>query len=54
MEEKLSFEEIKFRNFVEHASDIIVLIDPQGVITYVNPAVEKVLGYTPGKESGLK
>ncbi|MGD0278251.1 MAG: PAS domain S-box protein [Smithella sp.] len=54
MEEKLSFEEIKFRNFVEHASDIIVLIDPQGVITYVNPAVEKVLGYTPRERIGAK
>jgi diguanylate cyclase (GGDEF)-like protein/PAS domain S-box-containing protein len=30
---------------VEHASDVIVLMTPDGMIHYANPAVQRVLGY---------
>ena len=45
MEDKLRHEEQRFRAFVEHSSDIIVLLNLEGTITYMNPAVEKVLGF---------
>jgi diguanylate cyclase (GGDEF)-like protein/PAS domain S-box-containing protein len=35
----------RFRALVQHASDIIVLMDRDGVMRYVSPAVEKVLGF---------
>jgi diguanylate cyclase (GGDEF)-like protein/PAS domain S-box-containing protein len=54
VEEKLRFEEQRFRNFVEHSSDIIVLINLEGTIIYVNPAVEQVLGYKPEERIGAK
>lgn len=54
MEEILRFEEQRFRNFVEHSSDIIVLINLAGDILYVNPAIKQVLGYTPEERIGAK
>jgi len=38
-------DEGRFRAFVEHSSDIIAIINLEGIITYINPAVERVLGY---------
>jgi len=52
MEEKLRFEEKRFRAFVEHASDMIVLVNREGVILYVNPAIESILGYKPEERIG--
>jgi PAS domain S-box-containing protein len=54
MEEKLRFEEQRFRTFVEHSSDIIVLLNLEGIITYINPAVERVLGFKPEERIGAK
>lgn len=54
MEEKLRLEEQRFRNFVEHSSDIIALVNLKGVITYVNPAIEYVLGFKPEERIGAK
>ncbi|HNZ65115.1 MAG TPA: diguanylate cyclase [Smithella sp.] len=54
MEEKLKFEEQRFRNFVEHSSDIIVSVNLEGIITYINPAIEQVLGYTPEERIGAR
>jgi len=45
MEEKLRFDGQRFRALVEHSSDIIVLINREGIITYINPAVETTLGF---------
>lgn len=50
--DKLQLEEQRFRAFIEHSSDIIVLLDPRGVIHYVNPVVEKVLGFKPEERIG--
>ena len=54
MEEKLRYEERRFRTFVEHSLDIIVLMNLEGTITYINPAVEKVLGFKPEERIGAK
>ena len=52
MEDKLRFEEQRFRAMVEHSSDIIVLVNREGTISYINPAVEQVLGFTPEERIG--
>jgi PAS domain S-box-containing protein len=53
-EEKLRHEEQRFRAFIEHSSDIIVIMNREGIITYVNPAVERVLGFKPEERIGAK
>jgi len=52
MEEKLRYEEQRFRAFVENSPDMITLINLEGTITYVNPAVEKILGFKPEERIG--
>jgi PAS domain S-box-containing protein len=44
-EEKLSFEGQRFQALADHSLDIIILMNTQGGVTYINPSVEKVLGY---------
>jgi diguanylate cyclase (GGDEF)-like protein/PAS domain S-box-containing protein len=51
-DEKLQLEAQRFRAFVEHSSDIIVLVNLNGVITYINPAVEIILGFKPEERIG--
>jgi PAS domain S-box-containing protein len=45
IEEKLRKEEQRFRALEEHSSDIIVLVNRKGIITYENQAIERVLGF---------
>ena len=54
IEEKLRFEEQRFRSFVEHSSDILVLLNLEGTIVYINPAVEQILGFKPEERIGAK
>jgi PAS domain S-box-containing protein/putative nucleotidyltransferase with HDIG domain len=54
MDEKLQIEEQRFRSFVEHSSDIIVVVNLEGIIIYINPAVEKVLGFKVEERIGAK
>ena len=54
VEEKLRHEEQRFRALAEHSSDIIVIVNRKGIITYINPAVEKVLGFKPEERIGAK
>ncbi len=37
---------LKFRMGIERSGDAVFLTDPDGTITYVNPAFEKMFGYT--------
>ncbi len=46
--------EAQFRGLAESAGDIIVSIDFEGTVLYVNPAVEDILGYKPEEVIGLK
>jgi PAS domain S-box-containing protein len=39
--------EERFRMLVQHTSDITMVADPAGMITYISPSVETTLGYTP-------
>ncbi len=51
-EEKLRAEEQRFRALIEHSSDIVVVADLNAIVTYINPAVEKVLGFCPEERIG--
>jgi len=39
------FDERRFRSLVQHASDIIMIVSAEGLISYVSPSVQRVLGY---------
>ena len=47
IEEKLAESEKKYRNLVETAHDLIWTIDPEGIITFMNRASERIYGYKP-------
>jgi len=44
----------KFQIAVENSSDQIVITDPEGIILYINPAVEGINGYTQKEAMGKK
>jgi len=46
-EEALRKSEGRFRSLVQRASDLTMVTDEAGVITYVSPAAESLLGYQP-------
>src|SRR5215212_4025947 len=51
-EEALKRNEQYFRSVVRNASDVITVLEADGTIRYVSPAVEKVTGYRPEEEAG--
>jgi len=51
---KLHNAEQLFLALVEHTSDIIVAMNREGIITYINPAVAKVLGFKDKEMIGAK
>ena len=53
-DETLRAGEEKFRSLVQNASDMIVVLDAGGTITYESPAVERVLGYRPEERIGTR
>ena len=46
-EQKLRESEQRFRTLVQNSSDVITVIDADGIVGYVSPAVERVVGYRP-------
>ncbi len=44
---ELQQREEHFRSLIEHASDIITIVNSDSTIRYASPAVERVLGYQP-------
>jgi PAS domain S-box-containing protein len=46
-EQEVLLNEARFRALVQNASDIIVVLDAQGIVRYVSPSVQQVLGYDP-------
>lgn len=44
--------EERFRALVERASDVTVIVDSGGVVTWVSPAVERAIGLTPDRLIG--
>ena len=51
-EQKLRESEEKYRDLVENIHDVIYVINENGVLTYVSPAIESVLGYTALEAAG--
>jgi len=39
--------ERRFRALVEHSTDAIALLTPEGIVTYASASIERILGYTP-------
>jgi diguanylate cyclase (GGDEF)-like protein/PAS domain S-box-containing protein len=46
--------ERRFRSLIERSSDIITVVDREGIITYESPSVERLLGHTTGDLIGTK
>jgi len=53
-EEALQQSEARFGSLVQHASDIIIVVDADGTRKYISPSVEHVLGYRPEELIGSK
>src|SRR6266540_1555595 len=51
-EEELRRSEERFRALIENSSDAITLVDSSGVVSYVAPSTERLLGYGPGEFAG--
>ncbi len=51
-EKALRENEIKYRSLAEASIDMILTYDLEGRITYANPAVEEIFGYTPEEITG--
>jgi len=52
VEEALKRSEEKYRTLVENLNDVIFTLDNTGLIIYVSPVVEPLLGYKPGEVIG--
>ena len=46
--------EARFRSLVAHSSDLITVLDAEGVVTYQSPSVERVLGYEVDEIEGTR
>jgi diguanylate cyclase (GGDEF)-like protein/PAS domain S-box-containing protein len=46
--------EARFRSLVAHSSDLITVLDADGVVTYQSPSVERILGYRASEVEGTK
>jgi two-component system, cell cycle sensor histidine kinase and response regulator CckA len=51
-EKALRKSEEKYRDLVENINEIIFSVDKSGLLTYVSPAVESMLGYSPSEIIG--
>jgi PAS domain S-box-containing protein len=54
VEEELRRGEERFRSLVQNASDTITILDADGMVRYVSPAVERMLGYRPEELTGIR
>jgi diguanylate cyclase (GGDEF)-like protein/PAS domain S-box-containing protein len=46
--------EARFTALVQNSSDVILLVDPSGVVRYQTPSVERILGYLPSDLPGAR
>jgi len=52
IEKVIKESEERFRSLVQYASDIITILEADGTVRYVSPAVERVMGYKPEEQVG--
>ncbi len=52
MEQELKASESRMRAIIEHALDLIVILDPSGRVAYSSPSAERILGYRRGERYG--
>src|SRR5947209_10024598 len=52
-DETLSPSEERYRALIEHSTDITVLLDATGLVTYVSPSITTILGYAPQEVMGV-
>ena len=46
--------EARFSSLVQHASDLITVLDATGLVVYQSPSIERVLGYAPEEVVGTR
>ena len=46
--------EARFGSLVQHSSDLITVLGPEGEIVYQSPSIERVLGYSPAEVAGRR
>lgn len=51
--ETLSQSDQHYRALIEHSTDITVLLDATGLVTYISPSITPILGYTPQEVVGV-
>lgn len=52
VQEALKESEERFRSIIQSSSDIIMILDERGLLTYQSPSTERILGYPPGSFIG--
>jgi PAS domain S-box-containing protein len=52
MEQELKASESKLRAILEHAIDLVVIIDKSGLVSYSSPAASRILAYAMGEKKG--
>ncbi|WP_199248070.1 PAS domain S-box protein [[Phormidium] sp. ETS-05] len=45
--EALAKSEAKFRSLIQNSSDLITILEPDGIVRYASPALEKITGFKP-------
>jgi PAS domain S-box-containing protein len=53
-EEALRQSEQHFRSLIEHASDVITILDKSGIVLYESPSIQRALGYAPEELVGRR
>ncbi|MBI4517725.1 MAG: PAS domain S-box protein [Deltaproteobacteria bacterium] len=52
-EEALRRSERHFRSLIEHASDVVTVLKPDGSVSYRSPSAQRILGYGPTELEGV-
>ena len=50
--DELKKSESFFRAITQNSSDIVIIVNKKAIITYVNPAIERLMGYSPSELLG--
>jgi PAS domain S-box-containing protein len=53
-QDEVTLSEAKYRALVEGSSDLIYILDPEGRFTFANPAIARLLGYSPDEVIGKR